>query len=298
MEKKSTNKSSMNDCCKGSWTNDPYKLLVIIGLAVLIVLSIINLSGGSNNSAIDAIEEIEAMKVWGDENYDILKSIYADPKFAEQQKTQLEAGLAQIQGAPAPTPSAQPSAAAPAATSISADEISTVLDGIYAEWDTKAKFVLLEYSDFLCPFCQRQYTEGTVKELRENFPDDVYSAFVPNTRGNPSSLKIAVGAECAGDEGKFNEFIGGIFEVGPSVSNMEKVAENIGLNIANYQACVDGDKYADKVNQKMAEGTNLFGVRGTPGNVLLNTETGEFILIAGAFPYTEFATKLQQLMDK
>lgn len=293
MEKNTEKKVPASSC---EQNNNMCAVLFALAFVVLVVLNIITIRHTSKYALMQAIQEIEAQKVGGEENYEILQKVYSDEKFAAQQKAQLEAGLKQIQGGA--QPSAAPTPAANPSEPISSQEVSAVLEGIYPEGNTKAKFVLVEYSDFLCPFCQRQYTQGTIKKLRESFPDDIYTAFVPNTRGNPASLKIAVGAECAGEQGKFNEYIGEIFAMGASVNNMEKAAEAVGIDTTKYQACVDADTYADKVNKKMAEGTNLFGVRGTPGNVIINTETGEFTLIAGAFPYEEFASKLEAMMNK
>ena len=270
-------------------------------MLVVIVLLVANLAANvlilNNTKSMSSIEQFEITRSGWEENYNLLNEIYKNENYAAQQKEQLTSTLARLQGqAPAPTPTAENNA--PVQTSISAEQITTALEWAYIMWNESAKYVVLEYSDFLCPFCQRQYSEGTIEKLVEAYPADVKMAFIPNTRGNPNSLKIAVWAECAGEQGKFNEFIGGIFNAGPAISNMEAVATELSLNIDTFNTCVSEDKYADKVNKKMAEGQNMFAVRGTPGNVILNTETGEFKLISGAYPFDEFERTLKELMAK
>jgi protein-disulfide isomerase len=48
----------------------------------------------------------------------------------------------------------------------------------------------------------------------------------------------------------------------------------------------------------MEEGAKLFGVSGTPGTVLLNTESGEWVLISGAYPYEAFEAEIKKLLGK
>ena len=42
----------------------------------------------------------------------------------------------------------------------------------------------------------------------------------------------------------------------------------------------------------MSEWSTLFWVTGTPWNVILNTESGEYVLVAGAYPTSEFEKTL------
>ena len=44
----------------------------------------------------------------------------------------------------------------------------------------------------------------------------------------------------------------------------------------------------------MKRGTALFGVTGTPGNVLINNETGEYEVLSGAYPTASF----EQIIDR
>jgi hypothetical protein len=37
-------------------------------------------------------------------------------------------------------------------------------------------------------------------------------------------------------------------------------------------------------------------VQWTPGNVIINNETWKYILIAGAYPVTEFESKIDELL--
>jgi len=40
----------------------------------------------------------------------------------------------------------------------------------------------------------------------------------------------------------------------------------------------------------------VFGITGTPGNVIINNETGEYEVISGAYPAEEFEAKINSIM--
>lgn len=60
----------------------------IVLLVILIVLNTITLKNTSNlqEQVLAALEQVEAMKVGGEENYEIMKEIYTSETFATQQK--------------------------------------------------------------------------------------------------------------------------------------------------------------------------------------------------------------------
>lgn len=282
---------------KTSRTQDWFKLTVVVLLIVNIFASLLMINN-SYNTTIDALKAIEAEKVWGSDVYKIWEEVYESPTFKELGRTQAQSMIERLKewAVQPETGNNEPTAQVP--QQISMNDVNKVLEGTYIKGDKNAEYILIEYSDFLCPYCQRQHVDGTVNQLVAAYPTQIKSAFIPNTRGNPTSLKISAAAECAGEQGKFNEFVDTMFNSNPSIAQIETVWATIGLNATTFKKCVDEDKYADKVNTKMQEGSSLFGVRGTPGNVILNTKTGEFVLIAGAYPIDEFKTQFEALMNK
>lgn len=73
--------------------------------------------------------------------------------------------------------------------------------------------MILEFSDFECPFCQRWYVD-TLPEIRARVGDDVAIAFLhfPLTRIHPNAVMAHAAAECAGNQGKFWEMHDLLFE--------------------------------------------------------------------------------------
>ena len=78
--------------------------------------------------------------------------------------------------------------------------------GAPIEGSPDARVVIIEYSDFQCPFCQRWYLNA-LPEIRQFIGDDVAIVFLhfPIAQLHPNAPVVHVAAECAGEQGKFWE---------------------------------------------------------------------------------------------
>ncbi len=80
------------------------------------------------------------------------------------------------------------------------------LAGAFIEGDPDAPVVIVEFSDFQCPFCQRWYYDS-LPAIRTLVGDDVALAFshFPLTQIHPNAAGAHVAAECAGAQDRFWE---------------------------------------------------------------------------------------------
>jgi len=87
------------------------------------------------------------------------------------------------------------------------------LTGAFIEGNPDAAVVIVEFSDFQCPFCQRWYYD-TLPEVRSLVGDDVALAFAhfPLTQIHPNAAGAHVAAECAGAQDRFWEMHDLLFE--------------------------------------------------------------------------------------
>lgn len=157
--------------------------------------------------------------------------------------------------------------------------------------DLKAPVQLIVYSDFECPYCAA--FSDTLKRAREEFGGKLAVAFrhFPLTPIHYNSLTAAIASECAGEQGKFWEMHDRLFK-----NNMEdkffpeefkKDAQEIGLNAAKFNECLDKKEFKDKVLGQMAEGQNA-GITGTPGN-FVDKEP-----VPGAYPLDDFTDSINE----
>jgi protein-disulfide isomerase len=159
-----------------------------------------------------------------------------------------------------------------------------VTAGAYGKGPTRAPIELVEFSDFHCPFCRR--VEPTVEQVLKKYDGKirfVYKDF-PLDSLHPQARAAAEAARCAGEQGKYWEFHGKVYE-GPadaSASTMLVYANDIGLDVGKFEACRSTRKYQTQVQADVAEGTKL-GVNGTPGFFI----NGRFL--SGAQPLEAFS---------
>jgi protein-disulfide isomerase len=165
-----------------------------------------------------------------------------------------------------------------------------------------ASVSLIEYSDFECPFCKRFHS--TAKELVATYDGKVnwiYRHF-PLASHNPGAQKQAEATECAaalGGNDAFWKYADQIYERTRSNGNgfpldgLVPLAEEIGLDRAEFRDCVESGRYAARVQEDYEEGIAA-GISGTPGNILLNNATGEAVARPGAVPIAV----LKQIVDR
>jgi protein-disulfide isomerase len=181
--------------------------------------------------------------------------------------------------------------------------VSKNRDHIYGNPD--AKVSLIEYSDFECPFCKRFHP--TAKKLVEIYDGNVnwvYRHF-PLSFHNPGAQKQAEGSECAAELGgndAFWKYANLIYQrtrsngKGFPLNRLVPLAKEIGLDERKFQACLDGGKMAARVSEDSTEGIQI-GITGTPGNVLLNNETGAVALKPGALPLEALKGEIDHLLN-
>lgn len=164
-------------------------------------------------------------------------------------------------------------------------------DYVYGKRD--AKVVVIEYTDFECPFCLKHYE--TAKKIKAAFGDKI--AFVGRhfpLSFHENAQKAAEAAECAGEQGKFWEMYDKLFEANEAkamgVEKWKAEAKSLGLKADKFNNCLDSGKYAGKIQKEAADGAGA-GVKGTPATFV----NGQ--LISGAQPYEVFQSAISALLD-
>ncbi len=179
---------------------------------------------------------------------------------------------------------------------LSPEQLSGVLANIELKGNGNAPVVWLEYSDLECPFCARLHNQWTVKQVLDKYGDQIAYGLKHFPLGfHENALPAAQIMECTRDKlGKdmFYKLEEGTFaSKDPSSENMYNLLKEYGATdqqIAEIKSCVEQGTYDEKIRANQAEGANVFGVRGTPGNVIIDTRTGRWILIPGAYPAQAF----------
>jgi protein-disulfide isomerase len=197
-----------------------------------------------------------------------------------------------------------PVAAAPAPARPVDDKVSyAFVPGSFTLGKDDAPLVLVEYTDYQCPFCQRFHNDAFA-QIKTNYIDTGKIRFV--TRDFPLSfhenaMRGAVAARCSAEQGKFWDFRNTLI-ANASQLQADKIAvyaQNASLDVTKFKACVDSDKFKTAIDKDMAEG-QLAGVTGTPAFVLGRVQNGkiEGVRLVGAMPYAQFDAKIQEFMKQ
>ena len=156
--------------------------------------------------------------------------------------------------------------------------------------ESKAKAVILEYSDFECSFCGKYIRDtfpridaeyiktGKIKYLFRDFPAPEHK----------NALGAAQAARCAGEQGKFWEMHDLLFasQAALAPADIQAFAQVLGLDLDRFNQCLASNKYAEAI-RRSAAGAERSGVYGTPafligtmsddGNILRATK----VLVGG-----------------
>lgn len=167
-----------------------------------------------------------------------------------------------------------------------------------------AKLVLVEYTDYQCPFCSR-HSKNTLPQIKKEFIDKGKLRYVLKDFPLPSHRQARDGAEaahCAGEEGKYWEMHDLLFANTRQMSleDLEGHGEGLGLNMKKFKACLADDRYIKGIEGDVAEGRKG-GVTGTP-SFLLGTVTGdgvvEGVVIKGARSYASFKSEIEAQLKR
>lgn len=184
------------------------------------------------------------------------------------------------------------------------DDIKTVVENMLASTpirgDANARFTIVEYTELLCPFCQRHSSEGTINAVIEKFPGEVNSISKHFIIHGDEAQKLASAMECVNElnSSAYNEVFEKAFEAYPvDMDTLISIATAAGTDETALKSCVDEGRYMQAVTDMMNQGNELFGVNGTPGNVIIDRETGNYKLVSGAYPVDEFVNAINELKN-
>ncbi len=154
-----------------------------------------------------------------------------------------------------------------------------------------ARIVLIEYSDFQCPYCATIHP--TLKRIVEESNGDVAWTMrsLPLTSIHPEAEPAANAAECVASElgnDAFWKFAEVLFANQKELSSTFYIntAIQLGANPLTFSACISERRYQNVVDRESLEAQKL-GATGTPFVVVLNTKTGVSATIPGALPYAQ-----------
>ncbi len=128
-----------------------------------------------------------------------------------------------------------------------------------------APVVIVEYSDFQCPYCNR--LQPTLKRVLEMYPGKVKLVFknLPLIRIHKFAMNAALAAMAAKQQGKFWEFHDELFANYNRLNDekIEEIARKVGLDMERFERDKKAPAVRNIINRDMQEAARN-NVRGTP----------------------------------
>ncbi len=164
--------------------------------------------------------------------------------------------------------------------------------------DPDAPVVIVEYSDFQCPFC-RQFHEQTLPSIVENHvrTGEVYFEYRQFPFIGRESIEAANASLCAAEQGEFWTYSSYLFanQTGENVgayseAKLQAMAQEIGLDMDQFEQCSSRNELQDQVQADYAQGLDG-GVTSTPSFFV----NGKQIL--GAVPYAQFQAEIEAALQ-
>ncbi len=183
---------------------------------------------------------------------------------------------------------------------VGAKPIKVELGNLPVLGNADAKISIVEFGDYQCPFCglffhqvepilRDQYIKnGQAKMVWRDF------AFL-----GPESFWAAEAARCANDQDRFWQYHDLLFnrqkgenEGAFSKDNLKKFAGELGLDQADFDACLDSGQYTPAVKDDTDYGRSV-GVNGTPTTYI----NGEVVTgVNRADPFTNFKNVIEKYL--
>ena len=171
-------------------------------------------------------------------------------------------------------------------------------NAIYSIGDPNAPVVIVEYTDFQCPYCSRHFQQ-TFPQILSNFVETGQVRYVfkdfPLVSIHPQAVAASEAARCANDQDAYLAMHDTLFARQGEWSGRSNVTEiftgfaaELNLDTDAFAECLTSNKYEAAVMADLEEGSQL-GVRGTPAFFING------YLLSGAQPYSVFEQAINDL---
>lgn len=166
-----------------------------------------------------------------------------------------------------------------------------------------AKVAIVEFSDYLCSYCQR-HVEQTLDAIITDYVDsgDVIYVFRDfSIHGDLADAMAMAGKYVYAQGGieKFLEYHSGVFMLADKEA-VYSLVESLGFSKSSVQSAVENNTYREAIDSDYSAGQTA-GITGTPGFIVgtFDSEgnvTGK--IIAGAYPYDSFKTVIDSMLNE
>ncbi len=170
--------------------------------------------------------------------------------------------------------------------------LEPALAGRYITGRRDAPIIIVEYSDFQCPYCKKganivtqvmNIYKGKVGLVFKHLPLQIHK----------NAMVAARGAIAAEKQGRFAEYKKVLFDNQKRINRnfILSTAKSLGMNVQKFARDMDSPGTEKIIRADMAEAAK-FGITGTPAFVING------VALKGAFPLKEFKSVIDRHLSK
>jgi protein-disulfide isomerase/uncharacterized membrane protein len=149
------------------------------------------------------------------------------------------------------------------------------LKGVPYKGPLEAPIRVVEFSDFLCPYCRQiagafnayvPQSGNRVAIYFKNYPLEQTCSPKLKQTIHPGACALALGAHCANDQGRFWAYHDRVFgspPKNPQAADIVAVAREIGADVPKFEACLGAPQTRERLAAEIAE-ANTLKVDATP----------------------------------
>lgn len=147
-------------------------------------------------------------------------------------------------------------------------DVTMSLEGIPLKGLRSAKVVVVEFSDYQCPYCARYFRE-TYGRLEEEYIRTGKILYAlrdfPLESIHPRAWKAAEAARCSGEQGQYWEMHDRLFSNRGSMADKDlaDLAQALKLDLPVFETCLQSNRQAAVIRKDLEDGRR-FGISGTP----------------------------------
>jgi protein-disulfide isomerase len=179
------------------------------------------------------------------------------------------------------------------------------LEGLPSQGADSARVVMIEFSDYECPYCAR-HAAGAGHEIQKNYvlTGKMKHVFVNNPLAiHPAARLLAKAAMCAGQQNRYWDMHDSIFrDKLRDKDNLISAAKELGLNVEMLGECLDhGEDIEAQIDRDIASAAAL-QLSGTPAFAIGTIDSSGKVqlrkLVKGALTAATFDRVIREVFDE
>ena len=182
---------------------------------------------------------------------------------------------------------------------MSSEDISKLKDKWVIRWPKDAKITIVEFTELLCPYCQRQSNNWVIDSIIQQYSGQVNSISRPFIIHWYEATQLSSAMECVAylKSWVYYDVLDDAFAAYPvNMTGLVDIAVKKWVDEKSLQECIDEWRY-DQFVEDMVKLWSTLWVNWTPTSIIIDNETWRYAFVIGAYPIETFIETIESLLN-